>query len=128
MVDLASSAKSDVLSGSSAFAGHGMNETVLGFPVTRTTQPQKRPTESRLGFGRYLTDHVFVAEHDGKQWSQARIVPMGTTHIDLAAGAVQYGLSIFEGMKAFHQAGSSLRLFRPDAHARRFQRSAKRLC
>lgn len=103
-------------------------ETVLGFPVTRTTNPRQRPTNTKLGFGRFLTDHVFVAEHDGKTWQRARIVPATQPHVSLAAGAVQYGLSIFEGLKAFHTTAGNIQLFRPQTHAKRFAASAKRLC
>lgn len=138
MVDLAQgSGKSDVVTGhavparlgDSLITAEGLsNETVLGIPVTRTTHPRPRPTESKLGFGRFLTDHVLVAEHDGKAWGQPRIVPLGTPKVELASGAVQYGLSVFEGLKAFAGTNGQLRLFRPDAHARRFAQSAKRLC
>lgn len=108
-------------------SGAQSGENVLGFPVTRTTSPRPRPSTTKLGFGKFLTDHVFVAEHDGKSWQNARIVPASQPHVSLAAGAVQYGLSIFEGLKAF-RTGSDIKLFRPQAHAKRFAASAKRLC
>lgn len=103
-------------------------ESVLGVAVTHTTTPRPRPTGTKLGFGRYLTDHVLVAEHDAATgWQPARIVPTGSTRAEIASGALQYGLSIFEGLKAF-KTDREIRLFRPDAHAKRFALSAKRLC
>ena len=38
-----------------------------------------------------------------------------------------YGQEIFEGMKAYRQDGGSIALFRPEANAARFNRSARRL-
>ena len=35
------------------------------FPVTRTTHPKPRPAdESKLGFAKYFTDHMFVMDWD----------------------------------------------------------------
>jgi branched-chain amino acid aminotransferase len=42
---------------------------------------------------------------------------------------LQYGQMVFEGLKAFRAPdGRGIRLFRPDAHARRLVESARRLC
>ena len=95
----------------------------------RTKTPEAKPKTDGLGFGRFLTDHVFIADHDGTSgWKNPRIVPKATEAVDVAAGVVQYGLSIFEGLKAHRTHDGKLRLFRPDAHARRFVDGAKRLC
>src|SRR5688572_21738516 len=40
---------------------------------------------------------------------------------------LHYGQSIFEGLKAYLQAGGGVGVFRPDLHARRFRDSAKRM-
>ena len=47
------------------------------FPVTRTTHPKPRPEdETKLGFARFFTDHMFVMEYDeGQGWHDGRIVP-----------------------------------------------------
>ena len=41
------------------------------FPVTRTTHPKPRPAdETKLGFAKYFTDHMFVMDYDeGQGWS-----------------------------------------------------------
>ena len=46
-------------------------------PVIRTTNPKPRPAdESKLGFARYFTDHMFVMEYDvGKGWHSWRVEP-----------------------------------------------------
>ena len=47
------------------------------FPVTRTTNPKPRPAdETKLGFAKYFTDHMFVMDYDeGQGWHDGRIVP-----------------------------------------------------
>ena len=94
--------------------------------VQRTTVPRPRP-DGPLGFGRYFTDHIVLAEHDGKEWGAMRIAP-NSTSVEVGSGALQYGFSIFEGLKAFRAADGHLNLFRADMHARRFNRSAEMLC
>ncbi|MGZ6132135.1 MAG: branched-chain amino acid aminotransferase [Myxococcaceae bacterium] len=95
--------------------------------VTRTTNPKPRPPAGDLGFGRFYSDHLFLAEHDGRGWSGARVVPYGPIPLDPAAGALQYGQAMFEGMKAVAGEHGPL-LFRPQMHARRMNASARRLC
>ena len=35
------------------------------FPVIRTTHPKPRPAdETKLGFAKYFTDHMFVMDYD----------------------------------------------------------------
>ena len=47
------------------------------FPVTRTTNPKPRPEdETKLGFAKYFTDHMFVMDYDeGQGWHDGRVVP-----------------------------------------------------
>jgi branched-chain amino acid aminotransferase len=103
----------------------------LGLPVRGTlapAPPQKLPA-GPLGFGKILTDHVLLAEHTPESgWSDVSIQPRVDVGVELAAGALQYGLSIFEGLKAYRAKDGRLFLFRPDAHARRLAKSAARLC
>lgn len=44
-----------------------------------------------------------------------------------SAHVLHYGTSCFEGMKAYHAADGSGRLFRPDMNMARFLRSCQRL-
>ena len=38
------------------------------FPVTRTTNPKPRPAdETKLGFAKYFTDHMFIMDYDEGQ-------------------------------------------------------------
>ncbi len=98
-------------------------------PVRRTTQPKAKPQGSDLGFGKYFTDHMFLLDYTaGKGWHDPRIVAQGPLPIDPACGGLQYGQSIFEGMKAFRGPKGAPVLFRPASHAARLNASAKRLC
>ena len=80
------------------------------------------------GFGKYYTDNMVTidwSEADG--WSDANLNAYGPRTLDPATAVFHYGQEIFEGMKAYSQPDGSISLFRPDANAMRFARSAARL-
>ena len=80
------------------------------------------------GFGRFFTDHmVTIRWAAGRGWHDAQLVPYGPLEIDPANMMLHYGQGIFEGLKAYRQAGGGVATFRPYDNARRFQRSAQRL-
>jgi branched-chain amino acid aminotransferase len=60
-------------------------------------------------------------------WHDARIVPYGPLHLAPSAMVFHYGQEIFEGLKAFKHGDGSIKLFRPDRNAARFNRSAVRM-
>jgi branched-chain amino acid aminotransferase len=99
------------------------------FPTTRTTTPKPKPADESLSFGKVLTDHMFLMDYDeGKGWHSPRIVPYGPLSLDPATSVLHYGQAIFDGLKAFRGDDGKIRLFRPDRHAERFNRSAKIMC
>jgi branched-chain amino acid aminotransferase len=80
------------------------------------------------GFGKYYTDNMVTidwSEADG--WSDAQLNAYAPITLDPATAVFHYGQEIFEGMKAYSQPDGSISLFRPDANALRFARSAARL-
>jgi len=80
------------------------------------------------GFGKYYTDHMVVCEWSEKDgWGEPELKPYGPISLDPATAVFHYGQEIFEGMKAYRQPDKSIALFRPEANAKRFARSAKRL-
>src|SRR3954462_12320011 len=80
------------------------------------------------GFGGHFTDHmVTIAWTEGPGWPGAQSVPYAPLSLDPAVMVLHYGQAIFEGLKAYRRADGSIATFRPDANARRFQRSARRL-
>ena len=80
------------------------------------------------GFGKYYTDNMVVAEwSEAAGWQDAVLKPYGPITLDPATAVFHYGQEIFEGMKAYTQPDGSISLFRPEANAARFARSAARL-
>jgi branched-chain amino acid aminotransferase len=60
-------------------------------------------------------------------WHDARVHPYGPLSLDPAAAVLHYAQEIFEGMKAYAHPDDSVWTFRPEANAKRFQGSARRL-
>jgi branched-chain amino acid aminotransferase len=80
------------------------------------------------GFGKYYTDHMVIAEWDEKTgWSDGQLKPYAPLTLDPATMVFHYGQEIFEGMKAYIQPDGGISLFRPDANAKRFAKSAARM-
>ena len=103
---------------------------MLDIKIVRTTEPKAKPQdESKLGFGKIFTDHMFLMDYTaGEGWHDARVVPYASLPMDPATVVFHYAQEIFEGMKAYRTADGSVQLFRPDCNAKRFQDSADRLC
>ena len=98
--------------------------------ITKTTNPAARPAdESKLGFGKIFTDHMFLMDYAADRgWHNARIVPFGPIPTHPASTVFHYGAEIFEGMKAYRAADGTIRLFRPLENVCRLNQSAERLC
>jgi branched-chain amino acid aminotransferase len=98
--------------------------------VELTKTPKAKPNdESKLGFGRIFTDHMFIMNYDeGKGWHDGRIVPYAPITLDPAAMVFHYGQEVFEGMKAYKAADGRILLFRPDENFKRMNVSNDRLC
>jgi branched-chain amino acid aminotransferase len=102
---------------------------VMHIHIERTTHPSTAVPDQALGFGQVFTDHMYRAMFsEGRGWEGATIVERAPLALDPAATSLQYGQSIFEGLKAFRVKGGAVRLFRPAFHAARFAASARRLC
>ncbi len=96
--------------------------------ITRAATLKEKPDSSKLVFGTSFTDHMFIADYyAGKGWQDARIVPYAPLQIDPAAKVLHYAQEIFEGLKAYRTADSSVQLFRPMDNIRRMNASAERL-
>ncbi|WP_182047730.1 branched-chain amino acid aminotransferase [Curtobacterium sp. ME26] len=99
-----------------------------------TPSPERRAAAEREeilagpGFGKHFTDHMATVEWtlDGG-WHDAAVHAYGPLSLDPSASVFHYAQEIFEGLKAYRHADGSVWSFRPDANARRFQRSARRL-
>lgn len=90
--------------------------------------PSDWPAPEQLSFGRYLAPLVIRSRWSpAAHWSAPQVVPRGDALVSIASGTVQYGLSVFEGLKAYRAADGSAHLFRPREHAMRLRTSAARL-
>lgn len=83
---------------------------------------------SNTPFGKFYTDHMFIADYNDKQWKNARIVPYGKISVSPATPALHYSHSIFEGLKAHRSASGEALVFRPLENLRRLNKSAERMC
>ncbi len=98
--------------------------------IELTKNPKQKPAdESKLGFGQFFTDHMFIMNYDeGQGWHDPRIVPYGPVPLDPAAMCLHYGQEVFEGMKAYRAKDGRILLFRPDRNMARLNVSNERLC
>ncbi len=102
---------------------------MVEIPVTLTTTPKQKPAdESKLGFGKIFTDHMFIMDYElGRGWHDARVVPYGPFTMDPACTVFHYAQEIFEGLKCYRRKDGGLQLFRPRDNFARMNRSADRL-
>ena len=105
-------------------------ETVFQItPKTDAVSPEERAALlANPGFGRVFSDHMAVVTYtEGKGWHTPQILPRQPLVLDPAASVLHYAQEIFEGMKAYRAPNGDAQLFRPDANARRFRKSAERM-
>ena len=97
--------------------------------IIKTTAPKAKPAdETKLGFGKVFSDHMFIMEYDtGMGWHDARVVPYGDITLSPAAMVLHYGQEIFEGMKAYRTPNGDIQFFRPEENFKRLNSSAERL-
>jgi len=103
----------------------------MKYSIQVTKTPKSRLSEVNfddIPFGKVFSDHMFMADYEGGQWKNPRILPFGNFEIHPACLGLHYGQSIFEGMKASKGRGGEALLFRPEMHARRINASAERMC
>ena len=64
---------------------------MLDIKITKNTAPKAKPAdESKLGFAKIFTDHMFLMDYtDGQGWHDPRNVPYGPRHrgVSLCPGA-----------------------------------------
>jgi branched-chain amino acid aminotransferase len=98
-------------------------------PLPEENRKAKFSDESNLSFGRIFTDRMFLVEWKSDLgWVDARIKPYAPFVLDPACMVFHYAQEIFEGLKAYKWQDGSAALFRPEMNARRFNRSATRMC
>ncbi len=79
-----------------------------------------------LGFGfSDVNCHVRYTWKDGS-WDAGELVKDPSITMHIGASCLHYGQECFEGLKVFACADGKVRAFRPDANARRMERTARR--
>lgn len=92
------------------------------------TDAERAEIMANPGFGKHFTDHMVRIDWkvDGG-WQEPQLLPYGPLQLDPATNVLHYGQAIFEGLKAYRHPDGSIHTFRPEANAKRMQRSAARL-
>jgi branched-chain amino acid aminotransferase len=94
---------------------HAGQSRVLGLDLTT------------IPFSSVFSDHMLVVEYADGFWKDPTIQPYGPLPLHPNISALQYGVSVFEGLKAHRAEDDRILLFRPHENARRMNRSAARL-
>lgn len=104
---------------------------VRGAAPTACAYPEPRDGVDweELGFGLTTKDtQVAIARCSrGGEWGEYSVEPYRPLEIEPASTALNYGQSIFEGMKAYRTQEGRIVLFRPEMNARRLASGAERL-
>jgi branched-chain amino acid aminotransferase len=104
----------------------------IGFGIRVSDHPVSTPERERIlaapRFGEVFTDHMVTIRWSADQgWHDAALHPYGPFSLDPATSVFHYAQEIFEGLKAYRQAGGAIVAFRPYANADRLNRSAARM-
>ncbi len=104
-------------------------ETMTGYKITPTRNSRIKEVDfGHLEFGKYVSDHMLVADFYKGEWHEPQIVPFANLSMSPATLALHYGQTVFEGMKAFRMQDGRVNIFRIDKHYERFNRSLRRMC
>ena len=49
--------------------------------ITLTSKPKAKPDFSKLGFGKYFTDHMLLMEYHDGAWGEPQIIQIGRAHV-----------------------------------------------
>lgn len=103
--------------------------STLAFDIKETTDSKLSQVDfDNIEFGKIYSDHMFVAEYVDGEWQNLRIEPFADLSVSPANAALHYAQSIFEGLKAYKNESGEIFVFRPQANAQRFIKSAERMC
>jgi branched-chain amino acid aminotransferase len=106
-----------------------MTTAISNIPVERTTASALSSVDfSSLEFGKYISDHMLIADYKHGVWQSPRIVPYGELKMSPAILALHYGQAVFEGMKAYKMHDGNISIFRVPKHHERLNISLARMC
>ncbi len=96
--------------------------------ITMASNKKPKPDFSKLGFGKYFTDHMMVMDYNDGEWGNIEIVPFDCMQMSPATNCLHYAQGIFEGAKAYKTPEGEITSFRLDENFARMNRSASRMC
>lgn len=106
-----------------------MTTLATTFATERTAKSRIQETDfNNLEFGKYISDHMLVADFLDNKWHEPKIMPFGDMLMSPAMLSLHYGQSVFEGMKAFKNKNGDICIFRPQQHSARLNKSLARMC
>jgi branched-chain amino acid aminotransferase len=106
-----------------------MTTATTAFDVQRIAKSRIKEVDfSNLEFGKYISDHMLVADFINGKWQEPKIMPYGDMPMSPAMLSLHYGQAVFEGMKAFKNKDGDICIFRPKKHSDRLNKSLARMC
>jgi branched-chain amino acid aminotransferase len=106
-----------------------MTTLTTSFPVKRIEKSRIKDVDfNNLEFGKYISDHMLMADFLNGKWQEPVIIPFGDIPMSPAMLSLHYGQSVFEGMKAFLNKNGDICIFRPQKHSERLNKSLARMC
>ena len=100
----------------------------MSITIKALPEAERGQCPAQYSFGTGFADHMFTQVYDeGQGWHDAEIRSFGNLSLHPAAAVLHYSQEIFEGLKAYRRKDGGINLFRPDANAARFNRSASRM-
>jgi len=101
----------------------------ISFDVQRIGKSRINEVDfNNLEFGKYISDHMLVADYVNGKWQEPKIMPYGDMPMSPAMLSLHYGQAVFEGMKAFKNKDGHICIFRPQKHSDRLNKSLARMC
>ena len=87
--------------------------TEIAFDLRRRSDPVSAAERERIleapGFGEVFTDHMVTIRWSADRgWHDGRLEPYGPLVLDPATSVFHYAQEIFEGLKAYRQAGGPI--------------------
>ena len=79
----------------------------------------------KLPFGYVPTDYNVRCTYKDGKWGEIEVSDSEYVPLHIAASCLHYGQESFEGLKAFRGKDGKVRVFRPEANAKRIQDSAR---
>lgn len=96
--------------------------------ITLTKNKKEKPDFTKLGFGKYFTDHMLIMNYHDGSWDEPEIVPYADFNLAPCTNVLHYGQGIFDGLKAYKTKEGKITMFRAYDNLNRINKSAERLC